>query len=354
MRVNKTYSKHISVKSTVLGLIILVCCINKGISQQAPRFSQFILNEFIINPSVAGADGRTAVTLAGRKEWLGFDKSVPTPESYALSFQTRFLKKRLTVKSDKSGNKLFKSTKGRVGVGGTIINDYNGAMQRLGLGATYAYHLRINESQLSFGLTASITQLQVRSKYLNFKDNTNETMLALANASIWIPDFAVGVSYMYRRFRAGFSTAQLLESSVIWGNSSLNLSNANIHFRRNYFLHAAYCNQFNSHNKWEYEPSALVKFNDPVSLNSNYNGAKVQADMLLRLIYDQSYWFGGGYRTSNEFIVMGGLKYKNVYFTYSFDYGANGITRYSYGSHEISLSLKFGDTARRYLWEDRY
>ncbi len=352
MQSNRNRMKR-SIHIILIITIMLACCLEEAKSQQVPRFSQFILNEFIINPAAAGSDGRSTATLVGRKEWIGFENSVPTPESYCLSFQTRFLKRRLSVKSNNSGNKLMRRTSGRVGIGGNIINDYNGAMQRLGIGATYAYHLRLNESQLSFGLTASITQLQVRSKYLSFKDNSNETMLALANASIWIPDFAVGINYMYRKFRAGFSAAQLLESSVIWGNSTLNLSNANIHFRRNYFLHAAYCNQFNNI-KWEYEPSALLKFNDPVNLNANYNGAKMQADMLLRLIYDRSYWFGGGYRTSNEFIVMGGLKFKNIYFTYSFDYGSNGITRYSYGSHEISISAKFGDTSRRYLWEDRY
>jgi type IX secretion system PorP/SprF family membrane protein len=341
-------------KSFIAGVWFIFCFINYTTGQQVPRYSQYIMNEFIVNPAVAGLDGRTTVTLTGRKEWLGFGNGVPTPQSYSASFQTRFLIRRLSVKSRNSGNKLFRSTKGRVGIGATLINDYNGALQRLGFGLTYAYHIRINESQLSFGITASITQLQLRSKYLDFKDNTNETMLALANSSIWIPDFAVGINYIYRRFHVGFSGAQLLESSIIFGNSGLNLGAANIHFRRNYFLIGAYLGEFPSNPKWEYEPSTMVKMNDPVNFNSNFIGPKVQADMMVRLIYDHNYWFGGGYRTGNEFIVLGGLKWNKLHLTYSFDYGNNGITRYSYGSHEISISAKFGEEARRFLWKERY
>jgi type IX secretion system PorP/SprF family membrane protein len=323
-------------------------------SQQVPRYSQYIMNEFIINPAVAGVDGLTTFNLTARKEWVGFGDGLPTPETYSITVQTRLLKRRIAVKSSTNGNKLLKSRDGRIGIGGGIFADFNGAMQRKGISVSYAYFIPMRENQLSFGLTTSITQLQLNSKYLNFKNNDSEVMLGLANSAIWIPDFAAGVNFSGRKFHTGFSVVQLLESSIIFGNSTVNLQSANIHFRRNYFISGAYRNQFPSHTEWEYEPSVLIKMNDPVKITSTYSGAMVQADIMLRFIYNQKVWFGAAFRTSHEYVALGGLRYKMLYFTYSFDYGNNGITQYSYGSHEISISAKFGESSRRTLWEDRY
>jgi hypothetical protein len=96
---------------------------------------------------------------------------------------------------------------------------------------------------------------------------------------------------------------------------------------------------------WEVEPSTLVLFNEKM---------QIQADLSIKAYYDRKYWFGVSGRTSGDVIIMAGARFRNYYFGYSFDYGFNGLSRYSFGSHEICLSAKFGDTARKYRWLDRY
>lgn len=176
-------------------------------------------------------------------------------------------------------------------------------------------------------------------------------MLALANGSLWIPDFGAGITYNTNNFHVGFSIAQLLESMFVFGNSSVSFNN--IHLKRSYYLISSYCNKFNYHSDWEYEPSVLFKMNDPAKIQSSFTGPQFQADAMLRFIYQKSYWFGASYRTSNEFVVMGGLRLQNYFFSYSFDYGTNGLTKYSYGSHEISISVKFGDVTKNKPWMER-
>jgi len=112
---------------------------------------------------------------------------------------------------------------------------------------------------------------------------------------------------------------------------------------------ASLLNSFRSNRDWEYEISSIIKANDEFS-----SMLMVQGDFLMRFIYDKSYWFGAGYRTTNDFIALTGFKYDRLYVTYSFDYGTNGISQNSYGSHEISLSLKYGESVRRFNWLDRY
>ena len=68
---------------TFFRIIAIACTINPPLllAQQLPRYSQYIMNEFLVNPSVAGVDGQTSIDLSARKEWLGF---VPnTPETYS-------------------------------------------------------------------------------------------------------------------------------------------------------------------------------------------------------------------------------------------------------------------------------
>jgi len=325
--------------------VLIIVFLNHAEGQQIPRYSQYIMNEFLVNPAVAGVDGMTVTNLTGRLEWVGFSSG--TPKTFSCNIQSRLLKRRNDVKFHKSGSKLLKSRKGRVGIGGGLVNDYNGAFQRIGISGTYAYHIFIKNSQLSFGLTGSCTQLNILSNHIEFKEE-DDRMIGISGSNIWIPDFSVGINYMTSHFHVGFSSVQLTESVLAFGNTDIKLHSTSVNYNRNYFLLLSYINCF-SNKEWEYEASTIVKSND------KYNaGVKIQADLLARFIYKKSYWFGAGYRTSNDVIALAGMRHNGFYLTYSFDYGTNTMSKNSYGSHEISLTLKFGESVRRFPWLERY
>jgi len=238
-------------------------------------------------------------------------------------------------------------------VGISVVSDYNGAMQRKGINGTYAYHIFLHESQLSFGFTASIFETMIKRKYLNFKDN-EEPLLNLSNSPYWIPDFGAGINYMRQNFHIGFSVSQLLGSKLMFGNGGFNPGNTDMRYKQNYNLISSYKHFLSKGSDWEYETSVLIKMYDPVQFSPFNIGNLLQADIMLRLIYQRSLWFGMAYRTSQEYIALFGIKCKQVYISYSFDYGSNAMSRASYGSHELSVSLKFGDSARRFKWLERY
>jgi hypothetical protein len=70
--------------------------------------------------------------------------------------------------------------------------------------------------------------------------------------------------------------------------------------------------------------------------------------------YKQAFWTGLTYRTSEAIIANFGVKYSNVFIGYAFDFTLQWIQRITYGTHEINVAWKFGDSARRYRWLDRY
>lgn len=320
-------------------LPILFCFLalsNTNEAQQLPIYSQYMLNEFLINPSVAGVDGRTTINLTGRKQWVGFTNP---PETYSISFQTRILKRGFLV----SSGSVRKSTKGRVGLGASIISDKSGAVHRTGAQFTYAYHIFIENSQLSFGFTGSFFQLRIDNDEAKLRDQNDPLQQFLGKSTV-IPDAGIGFNYMTQDFHVGLAVTQLLQSKIKIGDISINNSR-DVRFIRQYYFMGDYKHAFSGNHDWEIEPSVIVRGNELFI---------IQSDLTLKFLYKREYWAGMSFRTTGDLVLLLGLRVNNVYFGYSFDYGFNGISPLTYGSHEVILAVKLGDSARRYRWLERY
>ncbi|MBN1415301.1 MAG: type IX secretion system membrane protein PorP/SprF [Bacteroidales bacterium] len=313
-------------------------------AQQLPRFSQYYFNEFLINPAVAGYDGRTIVNVTARKQWVGFSDN--TPQTAMVSVQTRFLKHSTDIYRTHRGRTTLRGkSKGRVGLGAIVYNDQNGAIHRTGGQLTYTYHMFIYNTQLSFGLTGTIFQYRISKEDAQLKNPEIDPLNGVIGKSTLVPDAGFGVNYMTPKAHIGLSVSQLFQSNLKIGNNAEYRATDDLRLRRHYYLLADYRIQFVSFPKWEIEPSTILNLNERLQF---------QGDITLKAYYKRKYWLGVSARTNSEFIILAGIRYKNYYFGYSFDYGFNGISRYTHGSHEISISAKFGDTARRYRWLDRY
>jgi len=306
-------------------------------AQQIPLYNQYMLNPYLINPAVAGGDGYTTFNITARNQWLGFKNA---PATQAFTVQSRLLKRSFIIKSSTPRKRILKpSRSGRVGLGGMIFNDVNGQMQRTGISVTYAYHIRIRESQLSFGLNGIVYQVKLHEDELTFY-NPNEPLLGTGLRRILVvPDANFGVYWLNYKYFAGLSVYQLFESYLKLGNTAWK----DYHMMRHYYLYGGY--RFYINQEFEIEPSVLVKSSEQLI---------VQVDANCKLYFNKLFWAGVSYRSTSSLAVMLGLKADRYYFGYSFDYGLNSLARHTYGSHEFSISMKLGDSARRYRWLERY
>jgi type IX secretion system PorP/SprF family membrane protein len=305
-------------------------------AQQMPLYSQYVMNAFMINPAIAGSDGYTSFNLTARQQWVGF-KDAPSTQSF--SAQTRILRKSYVIKNKSINNRSLKpSSKGRVGLGGFLYNDRNGAVDRTGLQFSYAYHIFVGETQLSFGLSAGIFQFRVREDQLSFIDE-GDPIAGSLNKVIYVPDANLGFHVLNARYYAGVSVNQLFQSYLKLGNRTLE----EYRMIRHYYLLGGY--RFDLGSDFDIEPSGLFKATEKKAFQLDIGG---------RLYFREDYWAGIMYRTSGDIIFLAGIRYKQFYFGYAFDYSTSNIRRYSYGSHEIVLALKLGDSARRYRWLQRY
>lgn len=321
--------------------LIIACIITsaKSSGQQLPLYSQYMLNGFLLNPAVAGADGYTAVNLTAREQWMGREDA---PATYSLSAQTRLLKRSYVIKRTPIKNKnTFKpSRSGRVGIGGGIFNDRNGHFQYTGLQMTYAYHIPFNNAQLSFGLSGIASQFRIDRNNLDPEIDEDHVINNLSgNYIAYVPDADVGMYYLTYDYYFGLSVKNVFQSPLKIGSSQF----SNVDIIRNYHIMGGY--KYYHTNDLVLEPSVLVKMNENL---------EIQADMNLLLYFMEEYWTGVSFRTDKTFITLIGVKFNNVFFGYSYDYSFSSIRKHIYGSHEVFLAMKFGDSARRYRWLHRY
>ena len=328
---------------SILPAIVLSFIFGTTFAQTVPMYSQYIMNGFLINPSFAGRDGYTTINLTVREQWVGM---AGAPSTYAASFQTRILKNSFISKSTAVRKKIIKPTKGgKVGLGGYIFNDNNGIMKRTGVQLAYSYHIAMGRTDgipndLSFGLALTAYQFAVNTEGA-ILHNPDDPLLNSYDRSVFIPDFNFGASFTTSKYYLGFAMTNLLRGSLLFADTSSTKRNE----LGNYFLTGGI--KFPLSTDWILEPSAFLKASDMFFRS-------FQMDLTARVYYQEDYWAGLSWRTNDAIIMMMGVKFDRFYFAYAFDFTLTDIRKQSFGTHELSLAVKFGESARRYRWINAY
>lgn len=319
-------------------ILLLFLIGNLTFGQQLPLYSQYLYNKFLINPAVAGSDGYTSVNLTAREQWVGY---YGAPRTVSFSMQTRVLKKSYILKQTRGNRQVYRpKSDGKIGLGGYIFSDKNGLVQRTGFQASYAYHTWLrNSTQLSMGLALTGYHYKINEKEINFEDPNEPLLNNNLRRGMFVPDVIFGAYLLNAKYSFGFSADQLFEASVKIGNYAYK----NFKMSRHYYLFGSY--NFSSGSYIEIQPAFLLMMSEQL---------KPQADIGVTYIYNQDFWAGLAFRTSGALIANLGVKYNNIFIGYAFDFTIQEIQRITYGTHEITLALKFGDNARRYRWLDRY
>jgi type IX secretion system PorP/SprF family membrane protein len=213
-------------------------------------------------------------------------------------------------------------------------------MKRTGAQAAYAYHIGMGQSggypnDLAFGLALTAYQFSINTDGLIF--DPDDPLLNSYDRSVFITDFNFGASFTTSRYYVGLAMTNLLRGSLIFGDTSATKRNELGHF----FITGGY--KFPLNNDFTLEPAAFIKSSDMLFKS-------MQMDITTRVFYKDNYWAGLSWRTNDALIMLMGLKYDRFIFAYAFDFTLTDIRKQSMGSHELTLAVKFGESARRYRW----
>ncbi len=294
-------------------ITLLLCNILQA--QQLPQYTQYMLNDLAINPAVAGKDEYADVRSNNRYQWVGITDA---PRTYMLTLHSP-LKNR------------------HMGLGTHIYTDIVGPTRRVGISLAYAYHIKIaKKTKLSLGLSAGIQQWGIDGHKLTLHDSGDDNLLTQYQ-TVTVPDFGAGIYVHNDDWYLGFSAPQLYQSPIKLYVDGDNKGTLVTHF----LVNGAY--KFKLGDDFKIEPSFLLKYADP---------APMKIDVGVRAIYKEQIWLGGGYRHNDAFTALVGFMYKNyLMIGYSYDFTTTNLKKYSTGTHELMLGLRFSRQQSKH-WPD--
>jgi type IX secretion system PorP/SprF family membrane protein len=269
--------------------------------QQQALFSQYMLNDYVLNPAVAGTQSFIPIRSVLRSQWTGIEGN---PNTQTLSVHARVGK--------------------RTGVGGYIFHDEIGPLVQTGFSGSYAYHVRFeNDRQLSLGIGAMAYSYRIKSNELNFdSQNTGDNVLYGESFKAYYPNFSFGAYYYTEKFYAGVSVPELMQTKVSSSQEFFILKQM-----RHYYLTTGY--RINMGKNFSIEPSTLVKY---------VQAAPLEVDLSAKFTAYEKFWLGASYRTNDAVVAFVGFKLKESWnLSYSYDITMTPLSNFTKGSHEIML-----------------
>ncbi len=289
-------------KLLLVGIFAAFCGLQ---AQQLPLYSQYMLNDFSMNPAVAGTQSYFNVKSDNRFQWMGITDA---PRTYILTFDGPINPQ-------------------HIGIGCYVFTDITGPTRRTGFTTTYSYHMKLtNDLNLSFGISAGILQFAVDGQAITVITQNDQALLTQFQSAI-VPDFGAG-AYLYgSKFYFGIAAPQ-----VVPMNAKINsYSNAQDIMVTHLYATGGY--NFDLGNNFSVDPCIVAKYVYP---------APPQFDLGARVLYEQKFWLGAGYRTLDAAYAMIGYVYqKNLTFGFSYDYSVTDIHKYSSGTTEFYIGVRF-------------
>lgn len=286
--------------------LVLIACGYFAKAQQLPQYSQYMINDYILNPAITGTRDYYEVKANNRYQWIGIDDA---PRTYILSVH---------------GPNKTKP----MGLGGAIFSDVTGPTSRVGAYMSYAYHLKLTEKmKLSMGLSFGVLQFKIDGTKITLREDGDP---ALTNAvqSVVTPDATFGLHLYGEKGYFGISAPQLIGQKIKFFEAQDPLLST---MARHYMAMGGYT--FDLGENFNVQPSFLLKYVAPVPM---------QIDLGAKISYRDQVWIGGAYRFKDAFSALVGFTVnKNLSFGYSYDMSTSNIKNYSSGTHEVMIAARF-------------
>jgi len=275
--------------------------------QQLPQYTQYMFNDFVINPAIAGVHDFYQIRTNHRFQWVGL---LDPPVTNSIAFYGPHANLDM-------------------GYGGYIYNDVTGPTSRTGITGSYAYNIAITgDIRLSMGISASMMQFRIDGTQLNPKDVSDPSILEMVSTT-YLPDAGLGVYLYAEEFYVELSAAQLLNNNLKIFDNKNGLNRLKTHIN----LTGAY--RFQVDPDWVLEPSVMIKGTAPKELNF---------DITAKTEWKKMVWGAVSYRFHEAIGILVGYSYEEtLFFGYAYDIGITSLRKYNTGTHEIMIGYRFND-----------
>jgi len=307
-------------------------------AQQKPHYTQYILNNYILNPALSGIENYTDIKLSHRQQWVGLaDAPVTTYFTAQTPLGLKPTQRSATSimpypEEDESGynnQEEYSATPRHHGVGVQIIQDKWGPFSSTSVMGTYAYHIGIGaRTSLSAGVGIGFSQFRLDPKSLFFGvDNPVDPAVGATNTGNTGLDVNAGLWLYSDKYFVGVAAHQLTSRKLAF--STPTGADGGGTLEPHFFATAGY--RATLTDELNIIPSVMIK---------RVSSVPLQVEMNAKLQYQNLVWVGASYRGKYGFAGMAGLNLiKRLTVSYSYDYSTTILNTVSRGTHEIMLGI---------------
>ena len=284
-------------KKTIFSILFSLAFLQM-LAQQDALYSQYMFNQFTINPAYAGTRNSFSSVLLFRNQWSGLSGA---PNTLNFSVHTPFSGKEMAL-------------------GLNFIADEIGPSKNSSIMGTYAYHLQTSKGKLSFGLRGGFYSSSLNTSQLNFFNssdvhNTGEVYQTIT------PNFDFGVYYFSPKFYSGLSVNHMFD------NNAENTSQTQLNLNRHFFFNTGAV--FVKNENLVFKPSFMVRYNA---------GSPISFDLNTSVLFKKTIWVGLTYRSSKSLIFISEYNISDfLRVGYSYDFDLSKLRKFHSGSHEVFI-----------------
>lgn len=288
------------------------------VAQNDVMYRHHFLHPAIVNPAVTGSEFFPLASLTYQKQWIGIPQS---PQSMLASTSMRignfdFYNPRKLI------NTTNLKSKERIGLGLILFNDHNGPAIQRGFNLSYAYHLSLNKSRLSLGLSGGGEQRAVDESMFN-PTFPGDPILTGTRESYMFYNANVGVYYYSPGLFAGFAAHHLIpfEDKLQPG----------LKLKPDLMMHGGYL--FSSMGRPKLELSMNLRYLDL---------DRLEYDLHIRSYVQQVHWLAISVRSYKALAIHVGIKISVIHLAYTFEANLSNMVYYNAGTHALHLGLNMG------------
>jgi type IX secretion system PorP/SprF family membrane protein len=323
-------------------LFLLLVTVHNTMAQQKPHYTQYVINNFIINPAITGIENYTDIRLSHRRQWVGLDDAPVTTYFTAHTAIGKQDDKLTATSFAKSGENIrgksywdeYQAAPAHHGVGVQIMDDKTGPIQNFTAHLTYAYHVGLSpKANLSAGIGIGISRFGLNTNKLSFGPDfpidpavKGSNILNKSNL-----DVDAGVFVYSDTFFLGLSALQIVPQKIDFSTNVIKVTEG----KKVPHLFATAGYRFLLSEDFNVLPSMTVKYISP---------APVQMDANVKLQYQDLFWLGTNYRFKYGYSFFAGFNaYNIVNVSYAFDRTTTKLNTISQGTHEVILGFNIGN-----------
>jgi len=319
--------------------LLLLVITTASFAQQKPHYTQYILNNYILNPALSGIENYTDVKMSIRDQWVGLNGA---PKTIYFSAQGPIGKKDYKTSAtsfnvpgqNPRGDAYwenYEASEAHHGVGISLIQDQTGLYSHFNADISYAYHIGISpRTNISAGFSAGIGKVSYNRSKANPVDPNDPSLGSAEDLYKITPDLNAGIWLYSADYFVGLAAQQIIPQKL-----SLTTATPGITLLPHLFGTFGY--RFLLTDEINATPSVMIKYVPGTSVPAQF-------DLNVKVQYLDLLWLGASCRVNDGYAGMLGANISNtINIGYSYDLTTTDLNTVSRGTHEFIIGVLIGN-----------